>query len=48
VYREQDVTVPDSQRVMYFAYAHHLSSLRAARAKATDDVPLAEYLARDV
>ena len=48
VYREQDITVPDSERVIYFAYAHHLTTLRAARAKATDDVPLAEYLARNV
>lgn len=48
VYREQDITVPDSKRVIGFAYAHHLSVLRAARGRATDNMPLAEYLARDV
>jgi hypothetical protein len=46
VYREQDITVPDSERVIGFAYAHHLTTLRAARGMATDNIPLAEYLAR--
>ncbi len=47
VYREQDITVPDSERVIGFAYAHHLTTLRAARGAATDNIPLGEYLARD-
>ena len=48
VYREQDITVPDSERVIGYAYSHHLTTLRAARGWATGNVPLAEHLARDV
>jgi Trypsin-like peptidase domain len=48
VYREQDITVPDLKRVIGFAYPHHLTTLRAARGRATDNVPLAEDLARDI
>jgi len=47
VYLEQEITVPGSERVIGFAYAHHLSTLRAASGTATDNLPLAEYLARD-
>jgi hypothetical protein len=47
VYREHDLYVPERQVPVTFAYAHHLSTLREARAAATETRPLAEYLARE-
>jgi hypothetical protein len=41
----EDMTVPDSERVIGFAYAYHLTTLPAARGAATDNIPLGEYLA---
>jgi hypothetical protein len=52
VYREQDIILHDpetqeSRIAATFSCAHHLSTLRDARAKATDGRPLHEHLVRD-
>jgi hypothetical protein len=47
VYREHDLYVSERQAPVTFAYAHHLSTLREARATVTENRPLAEHLARE-
>ena len=47
VYREHEVIVTDRGSPVTFSYAHHLSTLREARATATGGRPLHEYLARE-
>ena len=46
VYGEQDIEVAGSKRLITFSYAHHLSTLRDARGRATDNLPLGEFLMR--
>jgi hypothetical protein len=47
VYREHEIIVPDRGSPVTFSYAHHLSTLREARATATKGRPLVEYLDRE-
>ena len=43
---DRTITIP-LDRKLYFAYAHHLEVLSAAKGAATDGLPLAEFLAKD-
>lgn len=45
VYGQHQISDGDRLVPVVFGYAHHLSTLRGARAAATEDRPLAEYLA---
>ena len=46
VVTERGYGVPGEDRMIYFAYAHHLWVLRATRGAATGNIPLGEFLAR--
>lgn len=48
VVTERGYGVPGEDRTIYFAYAHHLWVLRAAKGAATQGIPLGDFLARDV
>jgi hypothetical protein len=45
-YREHDTQLTGEVRVITFAYAHHLLTLREGSCAATQGRPLAEYLVR--
>lgn len=45
---ERGYGVPGEPRTIYFAYAHHLWVLRAASGTATGNLPLGQFLGRDV
>jgi hypothetical protein len=47
VYREHDLYVANRDVPVTFSYSHHLSTLQQARATATDNRPLHEYVNRD-